>query len=338
MASTQSKTNLEKYLLVLLLPMCIYFSITIPELFWSWNNFLSISAQIPLLGFLTFAMAITMLTGGINLSIIPITNACALVMGWLSIALPDSVVYLPVVLIGGIAVGTITGLLNGILVAKIRVSPILATLGSMTFINGLNILFSGGKAVSNFPNYILNIEKISVFGVPFPMVLFILVAIVFWLVLEKTAFGKSVYMLGSNEKATYYSGINTNKILILTYVLSSILCVFAAVIMMSKFNSAKSSYGESFLLVTILASVLGGLNPDGGFGKTIGIVLALVLLQAMESGFNMIGISNFLTMALWGGTLILFIFLRNQDDKISRYFSHMTAHLQPKRSNTDQLS
>ncbi|CAE6940780.1 hypothetical protein [Vibrio sp. B1FLJ16] len=99
--------------------------------------------------------------------------------------------------------------------------------------------------------------------------------------------------------------------------------------MMSKYNSAKSSYGESFLLVTILASVLGGLNPDGGFGKTLGIVLALVLLQAMESGFNMIGISNFLTMAVWGGTLILFIFLRNQDDNISHYFSRLMRKSNP---------
>ncbi|MDC0609622.1 ABC transporter permease [Vibrio sp.] len=331
MASGQSKRNLEKYLLVLLLPMCIYFSIKIPDLFWSWNNFLSISAQIPLLGFLTFAMAITMLTGGINLSIIPITNACALVMGWLAITLPDSALYLPVVLLGGVVIGVLTGLLNGLLVAKIRVSPILATLGTMTFINGLNILLSGGKAVSNFPEYILNIEKIQLLGIPFPMILFLFVAILFWLALEKTAFGKSVYMLGSNEKATFYSGINTNKILLLTYVLSSLLCVFAALIMMSKFNSAKSSYGESFLLVTILASVLGGLNPDGGFGKTIGIVLALILLQAMESGFNMIGINNFLTMALWGGTLLLFIYLRNQDEKLSRYFNHLThRQTQPK--------
>lgn len=337
MASVQSKSNLEKYLFVLIVPMCIYFTVTIPDLFWSWNNFLSISSQIPLLGFLTFAMAITMLTGGINLSIIPVTNACALVMGWLAVSLPDSGLYLPVVMLGGLTVGTLTGLLNGLLIAKVRVSPILATLGTMTFINGLNILLSGGKAVSNFPDYILNIERIQVLGIPFPMVMFLITAILFWLILEKTAFGKSVYMLGSNEKATYYSGINTNKILVLTYILSSLLCVFAAIIMMSKFNSAKSSYGESFLLVTILASVLGGLNPDGGFGKTIGIVLALVLLQAMESGFNMIGISNFLTMALWGGTLILFIYLRNQDDRISRYFAGLTHRFQINKDINDQV-
>lgn len=140
-------------------------------------------------------------------------------------------------------------------------------------------------------------------------------------------------MVGSNEKAAYYSGINTNRILILTYILSSFLCVLAALIMMSKFNSAKSSYGESFLLVTILASVLGGLNPDGGFGKIIGVVIALLLLQAMESGFNMIGINSFLTMAFWGGTLITFIYLRNQDEKISRYLKKLI----PEKPQNKQL-
>lgn len=85
--------------------------------------------------------------------------------------------------------------------------------------------------------------------------------------LEKTAMGKAVYFIGNNEKATYYSGINTKKVLIWVYVISSILCVFAAILMMSKLNSAKASYGDSYLLISILAAVLGGINPDGGKGN-----------------------------------------------------------------------
>lgn len=327
MASTKSKSNSEKYLLVLFIPMCLYFTFTIPDLFWSMHNFQSLAAQIPLLGFLTLAMGITMLTGGINLSIIPITNASALVMASLAVYFPDNIIYFPIVVLGGLLVGLITGLLNGFLIAYIRVSPILATLGTMTFLNGVNILISEGKAVSNFPSYILNIEKINIIGVPLPLIIFIFIATLFGLILGRTAFGKSVYMVGSNEKATFYSGINTNKVLIVTYIISSILCVFAALIMMSKYNSAKSSYGESFLLITILASVLGGINPDGGFGKTIGIVLALVLLQAMESGFNMIGINSFLTMAFWGAMLITFIFIVNQDDKVKMCILNMRKYL-----------
>lgn len=80
--------------------------------------------------------------------------------------------------------------------------------------------------------------------------------------------------------------------------------------MMSKLNSAKASYGESLLLITILATVLGGVNPDGGFGKVFGIVLALFLLQMLESGLNIMGVSSYITMALWGSLLLAFIFVK----------------------------
>lgn len=122
--------------------------------------------------------------------------------------------------------------------------------------------------------------------------------------------GKAGYFIGNNEKATYYSGINTKKVLIWVYIISSVLCVFAALLMMSKLNSAKASYGDSYLLISILAAVLGGFNPDGGKGKLIGIMLALVLLQVIESGLNMLGISSYITMILWGSLLLLFIFLQ----------------------------
>jgi simple sugar transport system permease protein len=96
------------------------------------------------------------------------------------------------------------------------------------------------------------------------------------------------------------------------YVISALLGWVAAILMMAKFNSAKAGYGESYLLVTILASVLGGINPDGGFGRIIGLVLALIVLQMLESGLNLLGVSSYLTMALWGAVLILFIALQNR--------------------------
>ncbi len=86
--------------------------------------------------------------------------------------------------------------------------------------------------------------------------------------------------------------------------------MIAALLMMSKLNSAKASYGESYLLVSILAAVLGGVNPDGGFGKVFGMVMALILLQMLESGLNILGVSSYITMALWGGLLLAFIFLK----------------------------
>lgn len=181
----------------------------------------------------------------------------------------------------------------------------------MTLINGLNVLISGGSVISSFPAALLILGNGSVLGIPMPLILFSIFAIGLWAMLEHTPLGRTIYLIGSNEKASRFSGINTQKSLMWVYVVSSILCWVAALIMMAKFNSAKAGYGESYLLVAILASVLGGINPDGGFGRIIGVCLALIVLQTLESGLNLLGVSSYLTMALWGGILILSLRCKN---------------------------
>ncbi|HDR1449097.1 TPA: ABC transporter permease, partial [Pasteurella multocida] len=128
------------------------------------------------------------------------------------------------------------------------------------------------------------------------IIIFLILFLFIWIFLEKTTLGQSIYFIGNNEKATFYSGINTKKVLIYVYIISAILCVFAGLLMMSKLNSAKASYGDSYLLTSILATVLGGFNPDGGKGRFLGIILALILLQIIESGLNMLGVSSYITM------------------------------------------
>jgi simple sugar transport system permease protein len=111
-------------------------------------------------------------------------------------------------------------------------------------------------------------------------------------------------MIGSNEKATRYSGVDTKRVLLGVYVFSSLLAVVAALVMMARFNSANASYGESYLLVTILAAVLGGVDPFGGFGKVGGLLMALIVLQVISSAFNLLNFSPFLTVAIWGALII----------------------------------
>ncbi|QHB17669.1 ABC transporter permease [Mannheimia pernigra] len=297
------------YLLALFALAVIVFSILIPDIFWSVDNFQSMASQIPVLGILTLAMALPMLTGGINLSIIASMNACSLIIAYF-ITQYTGISWLFISIILSLLCALAIGLLNGTLIAVIRVSPILATLGTMTLLNGINILVTNGSTIANFPESILNINTSAILGIPTPILLFLLLAGLVWFFLEKTSMGKAVYFIGNNEKATYYSGINTKKVLIWVYIISSILCIFAAILMMSKLNSAKASYGDSYLLISILASVLGGINPDGGKGKLVGIMLALVLLQVIESGLNMLSVSSYITMILWGSLLLVFIFLQ----------------------------
>lgn len=310
MSARKVKDNVEIYLSLLIGMVVIAFSILMPNIFWSSANFQSIASQMPVLGVLALAMAVTMLTGGINLSIIATMNACGLVMAWVATNYPPTAASMALVILAGMAMAIVIGSINGFLIATVRVSPILATLGIMTLLNGINILISKGSAISNFPDYILAINSTNLFGIPVPLLVFLAVVAVIWIILEKTAFGRTIYLIGSNERATHYSGINTRKTIVWVYILSSMLCVIAALLMMSKLNSAKASYGESYLLVSILAAVLGGINPDGGFGKVFGMVMALILLQMLESGLNILGVSSYITMALWGGLLLAFIFLK----------------------------
>lgn len=298
--------------LLILVAVMLAFSLTLGQRFFSLGNFQSISSQLPILGMLALGMGLTMLTGGINLSIIAGANACSLVMAAIIVSHPDQPLFLLLALGAGLLVAVTIGILNGLLISVVGVSPILATLGTMTLITGLNILLSNGDVISGFPSVIQYIGSGDIAGIPVAMILFLLVSAGLWVLLEHTTLGRSIYLVGSNEQATRFSGVNTHRVQIAVYILSALLGWGAAILMMAKFNSAKAGYGESYLLVTILASVLGGINPDGGFGRIIGLILALVVLQLLESGLNLLGVSSYLTMALWGGVLILFIALQNR--------------------------
>ncbi len=306
------RESVELYLIGLLLLTVVGFSIAMPEVFWTVLNFQSIATQMPVLGIFALAMAITMLCGGINLSIIGTANTCALVMAWVATRYAPGVGTLVLCLLAGAGCALLIGLVNGLLIAGVRVSPILATLGMMTLLKGANILITGGSAIANYPDWVLWLNRTSLVGIPLPLVLFALVALLLWLLLEKSRAGRAIYLIGSNERAAHYAGINTRWVLILVYMVSALLCCVAGFMMMSKLNSAKASYGESYLLVSILAAVLGGVNPDGGRGRILGMILALLLLQTIESGFNILGVSPYLTMALWGALLLCFIWLKGQ--------------------------
>lgn len=276
------------------------------------DNFQSMAFQLPELGILSLAMMITMLTAGINLSIIASANLTGIIIALILTSGPMSetggilsglIVFLAIV--AGLLTAALIGLLNGFLIAKVNVSPILATLGTMILLKGLAIVLTRGYVISGLPQPIRFIGNGLVLGIPMPMIIFILCAAFTAVVLNHTPLGVNIYMIGSNPTACYFAGVDNAKVLIRTYLMSGIFAGIAAIIMISRFNSAKADYGESYLLMTVLASVLGGTSAAGGFGKISGLVLALIILQFVSSGLNLLGVSSFLTIAIWGGILIL---------------------------------
>src|SRR5207253_6971654 len=164
--------------------------------------------------------------------------------------------------------------------------------------------------ISGFPDAFQWIGNGTVASLPVPFLVLLVAAAGVGLVLTRTRFGISVHMIGSNLEATRYSGVGTRRVITGVYTLSSVLCFIAATLMMARFNSASAEYAQSYLLITILAAVLGGIDPFGGFGRIAGLLISMVILQVISSGLNLLGVNQHLTLAIWGFTLIAVMAIR----------------------------
>jgi simple sugar transport system permease protein len=281
--------------------------------FFTLATFDSIAFQLPELGLLTLAMLMPIISGGLNLAVTFTANICGLTVAWVlqSNGGPDASVL--AFLLGSllaIGVGTASGLVMGPVIAYTGAHPILVSLSMMIFLRGLGEFLTRGGDISGFPQFIQPLGHGSFLGIPIPL-LILLVAVAVWHVLmSRTRLGFATYMIGSNIEAARYSGINTKRVLVLIYALSGAMCAIAGIIMMARFNSVRVGHGESYLLITVLACFLGGVNPFGGFGKVLSVFLALIILQVLSSGLNLLGASQHLATAVWGLLLIGVMVLR----------------------------
>ncbi len=282
-----------------------------PDKFLSLQNFTSMAFQFPEFAILALAMTVTMLTGGIDLSVVGIANLSAIIAATILTQVTGGgtgivlIAYLVAVGVGGAA-----GLFNGVLVANLGLPPILATLGSGLIFTGIAIALTGGSAVMGFPAATAWIGNSTILGIPTPLILFAVLALMISLLLTRTGFGLKLRMYGANPLAARFSAINIDAMLIKVYVLSGSLAAFAGMVVMSRANSAKADYGSSYLLLAVLIAVLGGVNPYGGYGRVIGVVLAVLTMQFLSSGLNMIGVSNFARELIWG-SLLIFVMIVN---------------------------
>jgi len=266
----------------------------------------AVAFQMPLLGLLTLAQMVPMITGGIDLSIISNANLAGIITALILTKVSEWYA-IPLAILAGVGTALAVGALNGFLVAFITISPIIATLGTMILIKGISLGITKGYIIAGFPEKFLFIGNGVVFGIPAPFIIFIASMFLLMLLLDRTTYGISVYMLGSNPIATEFSGVNIKSVLFRTYLLSGFLTGIASLVMIARFNAAQAAYGESYLLLTVLACVLGGVNPAGGFGKVSGLFIAIVVLQIVATGFNLLRLSSHLANALWGLILIFVI-------------------------------
>lgn len=303
----------NRSLLVILVGIVAMMSLLNPRRFPTLGNLVSMSYQLPILAFLSIGMMVTMLSGGINLAIIATANftgimTAMILKGLAGDATADASILVSLVaLTGGFSAALVVGAAMGWLIAFVEVPAILATLGAMTLLNGVNVVITKGYTISDFPPFILGIGNGTVFGVPIPFLILIAVCLLLAVLLNRTAFGISLYLLGSNPVAAKYSNIPVRSVLMREYLLSAAFSAITAFIMMGQLNSVKANYAESYLLVSVLACFLGGVDPFGGGGKLSGMVLSVVVLQLVSTGVNLLRMDPFFIRAMWGFIIILLV-------------------------------
>lgn len=308
----------DSHVLRLLLVMAIwliFMALTKPTKFYTLINFQTMASQFPEFGLMSLGVMLCMITGGIDLSPVAVANLVSVLMALLlkqlapAGALPGYAI--PLVFLLGTAMGAALGIMNGILVSKVRIPPILATLGMSELLTGVAIVITGGAAVSKLPmEYATTINSKIAGLVPVQLVIFSVMAVLVWFLLNRTTFGTKLYLLGTNPQAARYSGLNNDRLLILTYMISGIAAALGGLVMLANYNSARANYGSVYVLQCILVVVLGGVSPSGGRGKISGVVLAIFLLRMLETGINRFPqISSYYISLIWGGVLLLVMVL-----------------------------
>ena len=291
----------SKRLIIILVVLLFVTGITKSSQFLNVGNIQSIGKQLTEYGLMSLGMGVCMLSGGIDLSTVYIANLCGISAGLIIQSNTSGAAGIVLACVVALVVGALCGIFNGFLVSFLNIPPMLATLGSYELYMGISIVLSQGSTVSADGRFNI-LSAMTIFGIPLPFILFLLCTVILTLIMSKTSFGNKVYLVGKSSK---FAGINVKKTTLCCYMISGILSAIAGLVSLSRLNSAKADFGTSYTMQTILVAVLGGINPDGGFGNIPGIAFAVIILQTLSSYLNQFpSISNYYRDMIWGVALL----------------------------------
>jgi len=271
-----------------------FFSLASPN-FFTFENVIAIILATCVNGMLALGVTFIIITGGIDLSIGTVMTLSAVMSGvfitfW----------KLPVLfgVIGGIGTGIICGLINGLVVSKMKLPPFIATLGMMMIAKGLALVISGCRPIyySDAPTFneismgsLLN-KLIPNFDVPNAILIFIFSVIIAHILLTKTVLGRYDFAIGSNEEAARLSGLNVDKWKTIIYALCGMFVGMGGVMMASRLNSAQPALGQGYELDAIAAVVIGGTSLRGGEGSIIGTVIGALIMSTLTNGLRILSV------------------------------------------------
>lgn len=296
-----------EWLLVLLIIVACFVNASLSEYFLDVDNLFDMTFHFMEKSLVALAMALIIISGNIDLSVASNLAMSAVIMAttfqsglniWLAVLL-------------GLFIGTVGGLINGLLISRVRLPALVVTLGTYAFYRGVAFVLLGDLVVKGFSESFMYIGQGDVPNtpIPVPLILFSVMAVLFGLVLHRTTFGRFIYAIGNNEEACRYSGVAVGRIKIIIFALSGFMSALAGVIMTARFGSARPNIAAGLELDVITAVVLGGVDIFGGQGSILGVVLALFLMGIVRFGMSLKNVPGQIQGTLIGVLLIVAILL-----------------------------
>lgn len=269
------------------------------------DNFNDILLNISILVIVALAQTMVLITHGIDLSVSAVIGLVGMMVAFMVKQNPEMPVIFAVLL--GMTLGSVLGMFNGLIITRGNVPPIIATLGTLSIYRGLVFFYSQGTWINSFelPKNFKMLSKGTPLGLPNMVIIAIFVALAVYYFLNHTRTGRDIYAVGTNPDAAPFAGIRKERIIFLVYVLSGLLAGLAAVLWISRFESAQTNTGAGFELQTVAASVVGGVSTGGGVGTVPGVLLGALLLGTIQNSLTLIRISPFWQLAAQGLLILI---------------------------------
>ncbi len=272
--------------------MVILMSILSPT-FLTTSNLLNVLRQAAPIFIIGAGQTVIILARGIDLSM---DSVASLTGAAVAVLMVDYSMPFYVAMVLSLALGAVLGLINGLIVTKAKLPPFVATFGTWLLYKGLTVLWIDGRVISGLPKAFVFLGSGRLFGIPVIIFFAILVYIIFRILLRNTTWGRKVYAMGANPDASRVSGIKIDRVLLTAFIISALMATFGSQLYVARINSAKSDFGEGFVLDSIAAALIGGTSFDGGVGTIEGTVIGALIIFLLRNAMNLLGVA-----AYWHG-------------------------------------
>ncbi|MDO5055495.1 ABC transporter permease [Pasteurella oralis] len=322
---TNNLKSLNQYgIIIAFIALCIIIAIAgqiaVSQGYWTDNYFLTkdnamiILRQVSINGILAIGMTFVIITAGVDLSVGAVLALAGIIAarfattGSLAIGDTTSAIWLPILIAVGI--GALCGFINGTIISKYNLQPFIVTMGMLSVARGLTLLSTDGNPVSQLNSNFRWLGNGYLFdAIPVPVVIFFLIFIFSWIILNKMPFGRYVYAVGGNEKSTRTSGINVFKIKVTVYTLCGILAAIAGLVLTARTGSAQTNAGTAYELDAIAAVVIGGTSMIGGVGTLMGTFFGILIIGVLNNGLDLLGVQSYYQQLIKGILIVVAVML-----------------------------